>query len=432
MSDDSSDNETTLHKKYPDSVQPGIPRLGELKDGWTRIRIGELFEETSRPIKMDDDENYTLVTVKRSRGGAILRGIKKGREISVKSQYIVNEGDFLISKRQIVHGACALVPKELDGAIVSNEYSVLNCNEKLDSTFLSFLSHSQYFQQTCFHSSIGVHIEKMIFKLPEWFSWKIDIPSLPEQQKIAAFLTTVDEKISKLRRKQELLQTYKRGVMQKLFSQELRFKREDGSRFPDWEEKTLEEIADKNVRWSFTGGPFGSNLKAEDYTEGGIRIIQLQNIGDGVFNDDYKIYTSKEKADELLSCNIYGGEIILAKMGDPVARACRIPDYETRCLMASDGIRFVPETKLYDKDFVFFSLNTRTFRETAFNLGTGSTRKRIGLGDLRIVKLPVPILEEQQKIAAFLTAIDAKIEAVSKQVSLVERFKKGLLQQMFV
>jgi len=101
-------------------------------------------------------------------------------------------------------------------------------------------------------------------------------------------------------------------------------------RFPEfrdtgeWEEKKLIDTADKKVKWSFIGGPFGSNLKSSDYVESGIRVIQLQNIGDAEFLDDYKIFTSEEKATELLSNNIYPGDIILSKMGDPVGRACLI------------------------------------------------------------------------------------------------------------
>ncbi len=72
----------------------------------------------------------------------------------------------------------------------------------------------------------------------------------------------------------------------------------------DWKEFSIGEIADPTDRYSFSGGPFGSNLKSKEYTEGGVRIIQLQNIGDGHFKDNYKIYTSGEKADELFSSNI--------------------------------------------------------------------------------------------------------------------------------
>ena len=136
-------------------------------------------------------------------------------------------------------------------------------------------------------------------------------------------------------------------------------------RFPEfvnegeWIEKTLIDTADKKVKWSFTGGPFGSNLMASDYAASGIRIIQLQNIGDGVFNDDNKVYTSIEKADELLSCNIYSGDIIISKMGDPVGRACIIPDSLHRCIMASDGIRLVVDEKKHSKYFIYSLINSK-------------------------------------------------------------------------
>ena len=113
----------------------------------------------------------------------------------MKSQFRIEEGDFLISKRQIVHGACGTVPPDLGGAIVSNEYAVLRTRTTLDPRFLAYLSHSIHFQQNCFHSSIGVHIEKMIFKLERWLGLEFDIPPLPEQKKIAEILSTWDKAI---------------------------------------------------------------------------------------------------------------------------------------------------------------------------------------------------------------------------------------------
>jgi len=83
----------------------------------------------------------------------------------------------------------------------------------------------------------------MIFKLENWFDWPVNLPSLPEQQKIAAFLGAVDGKIAALRRQEAGLARFKAGLMQQLFSQKLRFTRDDGSAFPDWEEKRLGEIA---------------------------------------------------------------------------------------------------------------------------------------------------------------------------------------------
>lgn len=95
------------HRTFPKSVQPGIPKLGALKAGWKRVKIGELFRVVNRPCELTDTDTYRLVTVKRSRGGIESRGDLLGAEIAVKSQFFIKEDDFLISKRQIVHGACA-------------------------------------------------------------------------------------------------------------------------------------------------------------------------------------------------------------------------------------------------------------------------------------------------------------------------------------
>lgn len=258
------------------------------------------------------------------------------------------------------------------------------------------------------------------------------LPLKEEQTKIASFLSAVDEKISQLTQKHQLLNQYKQGMMQKLFSQEIRFKADDGREFGEWEEKTLIDSVDTNIKWSFTGGPFGSNLKSEDYTELGIRIIQLQNIGDGAFLNDYKIYTSPEKANELLSCNIYPDEILISKMGDPVARCCIVPKHHDRYVMCSDGIRLVVDKQNYSSIFMFYQINYQDFRQSASDVSTGSTRKRIGLSDLKQLPIKVPCLEEQTKIANFLSAIDQKIEVVAQQIEQAKQWKKGLLQQMFV
>lgn len=209
-------------------------------------------------------------------------------------------------------------------------------------------------------------------------------------------------------------------------------------RFPEfvnegeWEKKSLIETANKKVKWSFTGGPFGSNLQASDYTSEGIRIIQLQNIADGEFNDTYKIYTSKKKADELLSCNIYSGEIIISKMGDPVGRACIIPDFLKRCVMASDGIRLVIDEEKYSKYFIYSLINSKPVREGIEKKATGSTRKRIGLDDLREIELIAPkLLPEQQKIASCLFSLDELIDSHVQKLVLLKDYKKGLMQNLF-
>lgn len=265
---------------------------------------------------------------------------------------------------------------------------------------------------------------------------EIAIPSIKEQKKIASILSSLDEVITVESQKLENLKTNKKGLMQNLFPQE--GKKVPKYRFPefrndgDWVEKKIIETTDKKVKWSFIGGPFGSNLKTSEYTKRGIRIIQLQNIGEGEFKDNYKIYTSVEKADELLSCNIYAGDIILSKMGDPVGRACFIPQQLKRCVMASDGIRLVVNEKQFSKYLVYSVINSKAIRKAIEKKATGSTRKRIGLNDLKEILLLLPKNHEEQiKIASCLLSLDNLITAQIEKIEQLNLHKKGLMQGLF-
>jgi len=198
----------------------------------------------------------------------------------------------------------------------------------------------------------------------------------------------------------------------------------------EWSLIPLEKIADPAKKWSFTGGPFGSNLKSSDYTQDGVRVIQLQNIGDGVFHNESEIYTSHEKANELLSCNIYPNEIILSKMGDPVARASIIPNFHDRYLMCSDGIRLSVNPKEHNNYFIFLSLNFNYFRKQAESASTGSTRKRIGLSELRQLNVICPKVDEQNEIAKALRDADALIESLEKLIVKKRQIKQGTMQEL--
>jgi len=198
----------------------------------------------------------------------------------------------------------------------------------------------------------------------------------------------------------------------------------------DWRVIEFFDLRDKSSKYSFTGGPFGSDLKSEHYQHEGVRVIQLQDIGEGEFLDKSSVYISEEKADELISANIYPGEIILAKMA-PVGRCCKVPRDNARYVMCSDGIRLSIDKLKYDPEFVFQMLNSTYFRKEVSAKSTGTTRERIGLSDLKEVKLHIPVtLEEQTKIATILSKIDSKIELISKEIAQTNLLKKGLMQQL--
>jgi type I restriction enzyme S subunit len=209
---------------FPASVQPGIPSLPPAPAGWRRIQLRDHLKEVRRPVALVDSETYSLVTVKRSRGGVALRELLRGEEVKTPTQFYVHANDFLISKRQIVHGACGIVPPELDGAVVSNEYAVLNTDGEIDLRFLRYLSESRYFQQTCFHSSIGVHVEKMIFKTDHWLNWPFNIPPLAHQKHIVQILDTAGCEFAAISEQLKALKREKSALMAQLLTGKRRVK----------------------------------------------------------------------------------------------------------------------------------------------------------------------------------------------------------------
>lgn len=371
-----------------------------------------MFDVASRPTDLKDDQEYDLVTVKRSRGGIERRSHLLGRQISVKSQFLLEEGDFLISKRQIVHGACAVVPAEFSGSIVSNEYSVLRPRPVLSLNYLRYLVHSIYLQQTFFHSSVGVHVEKMIFRLEDWFKWPIHLPPVAEQEKLGRGLMDADAKITLLSDKKTALEDYKRGLMQQLFSRELRFTRDDGSAFPDWEERELRKAATIN--------PESEGLPCE------FEYIDLECVNSGVIGFTQRL--SRAEAPSRAQ-RVLRKQDVLFQLVRPYQRNNLIFRREGN-YVASTGYAQIRAKS--EPQYLFQVMHTDEFVREVMRRSTGTGYPAITPSDLGKIKIPFPHLDEQRKIASALSALDAKIDALSQKISELEAFEKGLLQKLFV
>ncbi len=362
-------------------------------------------------------------------GYKIFTSKEKADELLANNIY---PGDIILSKMGDPVGRACLIPDTHQRYVMCSDGIRLVVDEK---------SHSKYFiysliNDSKFRSSIeetATGSTRKRIGLDELKKLPMYLPVKTEQQQIADCLSSIDDLISVQYQKLDALKTHKKVLMQQLFPAEgetvpkLRF-----SKFRKcWVEIKLIDTADRSIKWSFIGGPFGSNLKSSDYVEEGIRIIQLQNIGDEKFKNKYKIFTSKEKADELLANNIYPNDIIISKMGDPVGRACFIPNDHQRYVMCSDGIRLVVDEKIYDKYFIFSLINDKRFRSSIEASATGSTRKRIGLNDLKNLSMLVPELKEQKKISDCLSSIDEVITVKNQKIETLKLHKKGLMQQLF-
>ena len=246
------------------------------------------------------------------------------------------------------------------------------------------------------------------------------LPLKKEQTKIASFLSAVDEKISQLTQKHQLLSQYKQGMMQKLFSQQLRFKADDGSEFGEWEETVLEKI-----------GAFlkGKGISKADIVEDGFTPC----IRYGELYTHYGEVISKV----ISATNLEIENLILSKANDvliPASGETQI-DIATASCVLHDDVALSGDLNIFrtKENGVFLSYLIRSHLKMQIaQLAQGNSVVHLYSSQLKGVRLNLPCLEEQTKIANFLSAIDQKIEVVAQQIEQAKQWKKGLLQQMFV
>jgi type I restriction enzyme, S subunit len=393
---------------YPKSVNPGIPVNCPTPKGWSRVTYGDFLYEVQRPIKLEDEEYYQLVTVKRSRGGVVVRSMLKGVEVKTPKQFLIQEGDLLISKRQIVHGACGIVPVELSGSIVSSEYSILNSRPELNLDFFNHFTHTAYFQQTCFHSSVGVHVEKMIFKVDEWFEWDFNLPPLLEQCKIAEVLGVWDESIDLVERLIGRVRSRKQGLMQQLLTGKKRFKEFEGS---EWKSYSFSEIVKLRSK------KFDPKMSSESKI-----CVELEHVS----QISGKLLGTIDSSKQASTKNyFFTGDVLFGKLR-PYLRKYLLAQFNGVC---STEIWVLVSQKYIIPNYLFYLVQTSEFIATA-NVSSGSKMPRADWGYISEVSFRLPPIPEQEKIATVLSAADEEISTLEKQLAAYKQQKLGLMQQL--
>lgn len=246
------------------------------------------------------------------------------------------------------------------------------------------------------------------------------LPRIPEQIKIANFLTAVDEKITQLTQKCDLLAQYKKGVMQKIFSQELRFKDDDGKEFPEWDVIDLEQIAfkvnlkNRNLEISnvLTNSATQGIISQNDYFD---RDIANKNNLDG--------YYVVERNDFVYNPRISNNAPVGPIKRNKLIRGVMSPLYTV--------FRF-KKGELTFFEYFFETTCWHDYMKSISNSGARHDRMNITNESFFALPIELPSVKEQTKIADFLTAIDDKITQAQAQLAAVKQYKRGLLQQMFV
>ena len=387
-------------------------------------KISQWITLVERPIELEDNTSYQLVTVRRGFAGVESRGIFRGKEIKVKNYFVVHAGDFLISKRQIAHGACGIVPESLDGAVVSNEYSVFVPQKETNIEFFFLIMQLPYYKRLFYLMSDGVHIEKLLFKTNDWMKRSLSLPLLPEQQKIAAILSTQDKVIEL---KEKLLvqkQQQKKYLMQQLLTGKKRL-----SGFNEkWKVEKFSEIFDF----------LSTNTLSRDNLFEGVGAIQNIHYGDILtkFNevidlDCVCLPSIKDSAIPNKCATVKSGDIIIADTAEDltVGKVVEVQNIGDRVIYS--GLHTMlcrPKEQLFSDGWLGFYMNSEAYHKQLIPYIAGVKVMAISKSNIVKTYIAIPSKAEQTAIAEILGTADHEIDLLQKSIEAEKQKKKALMQ----
>jgi len=404
-------------------------RFKGFTENWYKATLKEIYPQIRNGFVGIATPFYAEKGIKYLQG----KNIKNGAINSTGLIYISSDFHNKYKKSQLRLNDIVMVQSGHVGncAVISEDYVNSNCHalvvltpknpELTSSSFFVFYFNSSYGKRLIYQIKTGNTIEHILASDVKELS--PFAPSFNEQQKIASFLSAVDKKIELLAKKHELLEKYKKGLMQKIFSQEIRFKQDDGSDFPDWETFKITDIAKTSIGLVTSMTPF--------YVDNGIPLIRNNDIFQNKVRTDKLIQLCKNFDEKHKLKRLSRDDIVTVHTGDIGVSALIDKELDGAQGFATLNTRIINIDKV-KPSFVCWYFNSKQNIKYALSMATGDGRSNYNLKDFNNTKVPTPTFKEQNKIASFLSSVDNKIELAKQQIEKTQTFKKGLLQQMFV
>ncbi|MBU2921495.1 restriction endonuclease subunit S [Winogradskyella psychrotolerans] len=378
-------------------------RFPEFEEIWKQKKLGEICKiQTGNKDTQDKEENGLYPFYVRS------NTIESINSYSFDEQAILTSGDGA-GVGKIYH----LVDGKFD--LHQRVYALTNFDSNFSIRYTYHFFSEKFYKRVMRLSaknSVDSVRRDMIFDM------KMPYPNKEEQQKIANFLTAIDTQIQTLEKKKNLLEQYKKGVMQKIFKQELRFKDEDGNDFAEWKKKKLGDLTYKvgkknkeNIQY-----PIYSINNQEGFRPQSEQFDGLDSNERGYDISMYKIVYEKTFAYNPARINV--GSIGYSYDLNEV-------------IISSLYVCFKTNEELEDL-YLLAYLDTDRFNKDILRYQEGGVRQYLFYENFSQIKIPLPSNEEQTKIANFLSALDKNIALVNTKIEKTKAYKKGLLQQMFV
>jgi type I restriction enzyme S subunit len=396
-----------------------LVRFPEFKDAWEHKQLNQLLSEAK---KRNEDLKYGKEEVLSVSGelGIVNQIEHLGRSyagVSVHQYHVVEVGDIVYTKSPLKANPFGIIKLNKGKAgIVSTLYAVYKVNKQtaygpfIDCYFSLDANTNRYLRPLVKKGAKNDMKINNAYVLHD----RIFAPTIPEQKRIASFFTVLDKKIAELKQKKNLLEQYKKGVMQKLFSQKLRFKDENGKEFSKWEKLRL-----GNEATFFSGGTPLTTKKI--FYDGEIPFIKSGEIND----DKTEQFISQEGLKNSSAKMVEVGDLLYALYGATSGEAgiSKINGAINQAVLCIRSKRF---NIIYLLNFL--QLTKPSIVGTYLQGGQGNLSADI----IKNLIIPTPNENEQNKIADFLKAIDSKIISATTQIQQTQQYKKGLLQNMFI
>ena len=387
-------------------------RFKEFNEDWSKTTLSDIAEINPPSSSLPDKFIYID-----------LESVKNGRllaENSIELKNAPSRAQRLLQKDDVLFQVVRPYQQnnlyfEKEGSYVaSTGYAQIRANA--NSSFLYYILHEENFLNNVINRCTGTSYPAINSK--NLSSIEVYTTSLEEQTKIASFLSAVDDWIDRLSQKYELLVKYKKGMMQQIFSQKLRFKADDGSEFEDWKAVRLGNVLKKHDEKSLSNNQFP--------------VLTSSRHG-LYFQKDYFSGQDVASADTTGYNVVPFGYFTYRHMSDDLIFKFNINNVCAKGIVSTLYPVFTVCEKKLNSYFLQTVLNEgNEFKRFAIMQKQGGSRTYMYFSKLCEMVITIPCIKEQTKIANFLTAIDQKIDNVTEQIDQANTWKKGLLQQMFV
>ncbi|ACA56258.1 restriction endonuclease subunit S [Clostridium botulinum] len=403
-------------------------RFPEFSGEWKEKKCSNLFDKIRNRVDVEENKSYKQIGIRSHGKGIFYKEEVTGKELGNKRVFWVEPNVFIVNIVFAWERAVARTTENEIGMIASHRFPMYKPKKEiLDLDYITYFFKTNKGKALLELASPGGAGRNKTLGQKEFDNLKIILPKVEEQKKIGSVILLIDKKIEKQQEKVEALKEYKKGIMQKIFSQEIRFKEDNEEEYPEWEEKKLCSLGE-----TYTGL---SGKTKDNFGFGSGKYITYMNVFKNIkINLDMIDFVDIEE-DEKQNTVLKGDILFTTSSETPeevgMASVCD-KDIENLYLNSfCFGFRLNSFEKI-NYNFITYYLRSPKIRGKISILAQGSTRYNLPKTELMKMMIKVPCFEEQQKIANFLSKIDDKLNKEKEKLDLLKKWKKGLLQQMFV